>query len=128
MKTVKQEEPIARSRFVDCPVCKNHSLRLKRIVQVGRCKSCSETYKVIVVYVKTGRRVKAPGSTAPGQPVTRQEIKPETAPETSLPSLQVPSDNSLFGATTDKYSGLSEAIFGENHKEGTGETGSSGSQ
>ncbi len=127
MKTVKQEESIARSRFVDCPVCKNHTLKLKRMVQVGRCKSCNETYKVIVVYVKTGRKTKAPVSTPSTQPLTK-ENKPEIVPETSLPSAQSHSDNSLLGATADKYAGLSEAIFGESHKEGTSETGSSSSQ
>ncbi|TMI47084.1 hypothetical protein E6H17_07240, partial [Candidatus Bathyarchaeota archaeon] len=65
MKTIKQDESISRSRFVDCPVCKNHTLKLKRTVQVGRCKNCSESYKIIVLYVKTGRKAKPPAANTP---------------------------------------------------------------
>gem|GEM_PF-2488638 len=128
LKTVKQDEPISRSRFVDCPVCKNHTLKVKRTVQVGRCKSCSETYKVIVVYVKTGRRTKPSDLTTEVRPESKQETKPEIAPDSSLPSWQLPSDNSLFGSSTDSYSGLSDAIFGKKPDSESGETGSSGSQ
>jgi ribosomal protein L37AE/L43A len=128
LKTVKQDESIARSRFVDCPVCKNHTLKLKRTVQIGRCKSCSETYKIIVVYVKTGRKVKPPSLTAETRLETERKNKPEPLPESSLPSWQLPSDSSLFGSTSEPYSGLSEAVFGETHKDEPSETGSSSSQ
>src|SRR5690348_9730600 len=128
MKTIKQDESISRSRFVDCPVCKNHTLKVKRTVQVGRCKNCSETYKVIVVYVKTGRRSKPPDLTAEVRSENKQETKPEITPESSLPSWQLPSDSSLFGSSTDNYSGLSDAIFGKKPEGESGETGSTGSQ
>jgi ribosomal protein S27E len=127
LKTVKQEEPIARSRFVDCPICKNHTLKLKRTVQVGRCKSCGETYKIIVIFVKTGRK---PKSNAPSIPdsTSKQENKPEAVAEPSLPSWQQSSDSSLFGSTTEPYSGLAEAVFGKTDKQETSETGSTGGQ
>ena len=124
MKTIKQEESIARSRFADCPVCKNHTLKIKKTVQVGRCKSCNETYKVIVVFVKTGRKTKSPVLEAQPKP----ESKAETTPGSSLPSWQQPSDGSLFGSSTGPYSGLSEAIFGKTDKQETGGTASSGGQ
>lgn len=125
MKTVKQDESISRSRFVDCPVCKNHTLKLKRTVQVGRCKICSETYKVIVVYVKTGRKAKSSLPNIQVQSETRPEVKSEPMPESSLPSGQPSSDSSLFGTSSNPYAGLSEAVFGESHKEEKSESGSS---
>jgi ribosomal protein S27E len=128
LKTVKHDESIARSRFVDCPVCKNHTLKLKRTVLVGRCKSCGETYKVVVVYVKTGRKAKPASLTTETRPETKLESKPETMPESSLPSWQLPSDSSLFGSTSEPSSGLSEAVFGETHKDEPSETGSTSSQ
>src|SRR5215831_4397837 len=97
MKTIKQDESISRSRFIDCPVCKNHTLKLKRTVQVGRCKSCSETYKIIIVYVKDAKRVKTPSVTSG----TGTGAKPETSPETALPELQAPSDSVLFGSSSE---------------------------
>jgi hypothetical protein len=127
LKTVKQEEPIARSRFADCPVCRNHTLKLKRTVQVGRCKSCNETYKIIVVFVKTGRKPKSNSPSEPGS-IPKQENKPETVVEPSLPSWQQPSDSSLFGSTTEPYSGLAEAVFGKTDKQETGEAGSGSGQ
>jgi len=128
LKTVKQEESIARSRFADCPVCKNHSLKLKRTVQVGRCKSCNETYKIIIVYVKTGRKAKGPGVTPVARPTLKVEGRPESVPESSLPSGQQPSHSSLFGPSTEPYSGLSEAIFGRSDKQEGSGTGSSAGQ
>ena len=128
LKTLKQDESIARSRFVDCPVCKNHTLKLKRTVQVGRCKSCSETYKVIVVYVKTEKRAKPPSLPAEKSPETKHEVKPGPVRESSLPSWQLPSDSSLFGSSSEPYAGLSEAVFGETHKDEPSEAGSSSSQ
>ena len=128
LKTVKQEEPISRSRFADCPVCKNHTLKVKRTVQVGRCKSCNETYKIIVVYVKTGRKTKVQSLTPETRSENKQETKPEAAKETSLPSLQLPSDTSLSGTSSPDYSGLSEAVFGETPKEQGSESGQSSSQ
>jgi ribosomal protein S27E len=96
MKTIKQDESISRSRFVDCPVCKNHTMKLKKTVQVGRCKTCSESYKIIVVYVKTGRKAK---SLAPIN--SQSETKPQPAPQPTLPSWQLPSDTSLFSSSTE---------------------------
>ncbi len=119
MKTVKQEEPVARSRFADCPVCKNHTLKVKRTVQVGRCKSCNETYKIIVVYVKAGRKSTPANSSPETHPDNKQETKPEAA-ETS-PPWQLPSDAGLVGTTSPDYSGLSEAVFGESNKEQSSE-------
>src|SRR6266436_1635496 len=91
MKTIKQDESISRSRFVDCPVCKNHTLKLKRTVQVGRCKNCSESYKIIVLYVKTGRKSKPPAANMP-----QKETKPQPTAEPTPPSWQLPSDTSLL--------------------------------
>ncbi len=128
MKTVRQEEPISRNRFADCPVCKNHTLKVKRTVQVGRCKSCSETYKIIVVFVKTGRKAKVPSLSSETRSENKQEAKPEAALETLLSSRQLPSDTSLLGTASPDYSGLSEAVFGETHKEQGSESGQSSSQ
>lgn len=124
MKTIKQDESISRSRFIDCPVCKNHTLKLKRTVQVGRCKSCSETYKIVIVYVKDGKKEK----TQTPAPVTQVEKKPEIAPEPSLSALQTPSDSALFGSSSEPYAGLSEALFGSRPNEKSGEAGSGSSQ
>jgi hypothetical protein len=92
MKTIKQEEPVARSRFIDCPSCKTHTLKLKRVVQAGRCKSCRESYKIVIVYVKEGKKPKSATKTEPAS----------TTPslDATLPSWQVPSDSSLFGSTS----------------------------
>jgi ribosomal protein L37AE/L43A len=127
LKTVKTEEAVSRSRFADCPVCKNHTLKLKRAAQVGRCKSCNETYKIVVVYVRAGRKQKPAVSSSDTRAETKPETKVETAPEAS-PSLPIPTDSSLFGTPSEKYSGLSEALFGDSHTEKSSETGSSSSQ
>ncbi len=119
MKTIKQDESITRSRFVDCPVCKNHTMKLKRSVQVGRCKTCSESYKIIVVYVKTGRKAKSPTVTS-----SQNETKPQPTPEPTLPSWQLPSDTSLFSVSTENSSGLSDTGFEYSNSEHTGESGS----
>jgi ribosomal protein S27E len=123
MKTVKQDESISRSRFVDCPVCKNHTLKLKRTVQVGRCKTCSESYKIIVVYVKTGRKAKS-------LPITtsQNEAKPQPTHELTLPSWQLPSDTSLFSAPLENSSEFSDASFDYSNSEHTGESESTSGQ
>ena len=123
MKTIKQDESIQRSRFVDCPVCKNHTMKLKRTVQVGRCKTCSESYKIIVIYVKTGRRSKSPTLSIP-----EKGTKPQPTAELTLPSWQLPSDTSLFSASTDSSSGLSDIGFEHTESERTGESGSTSGQ
>jgi DNA-directed RNA polymerase subunit M/transcription elongation factor TFIIS len=119
MKTINQEEPIARSRFIDCPECKTHTLKLKRIVQVGRCKSCHESYKIVVVYVKEGKKPK---------PATKTESANTVAsPDATLPSWQVPSDSSLFGSpSTETNSIFSDtgSIFGQGDKNGETSTSS----
>jgi hypothetical protein len=123
MKTIKRDESVSRSRFVDCPVCKNHTLKLKRMVQVGRCKTCSESYKIIVVYVKTERKAKSPADTK-----TQSEAKPQPAPEPTLPSWQLPSDTSLFTAPVEDSSGFSDIGFEHSGSEKTGESESTSGQ
>lgn len=118
MKTIKQEETISRSRFIDCPVCKNHTLKLKRVVQVGRCKTCSESYKIIILYVKTPKKERHSTSNVP----VHVEAKHESSPETTLPSWQIPSDASLFGSSNDNYSGFSDTDFKFGHSEEGTET------
>jgi len=123
MKTIKQDESISRSRFVNCPVCKNHTMKLKRTVQVGRCKTCSESYKIIVLYVKTGRKTKS------ATVLTAQsETKPQPTPEPTLPSWQLPSDSSLFSASTESASGVSDIGFEYSHSEHSGESESTSGQ
>jgi hypothetical protein len=119
MKTVNQEEPVARSRFIDCPNCKTHTLKLKRVVQAGRCKSCHESYKIVIVYVKEGKKPKPATKTRPAS----------TAPslDSTLPSWQVPSDSSLFGSSsTETNSTFSDtgSIFGQDDKNGETSTSS----
>jgi len=122
LKTLKTEETVSRSRFADCPVCKNRSLKLKRTIQVGRCKSCNETYKIVIVYVKAGRKQR------PAMPSsdTRPEIKPDSPPETS-PAWQ-PSPDTSLGTPTETYAGLSEAVFGESQTDQRSGTGTSSGQ
>jgi len=119
MKTVSQEEPVARSRFIDCPNCKTRSLKLKRVVQAGRCKSCHESYKIVVVYVKEGKKPKSATKTQSAN----------TAPnlDTTLPSWQVPSDNSLFGSSSTETSPIfsdTSSIFGQDDRNSETSTGS----
>src|SRR5260370_8589819 len=90
MKTISQEEPVARSHFIDCPNCKTHTLKLKRVVQVGRCKSCHESYKIVIEYVKEGKKPKSTTKTEPAKTVP--------SPDATLPSCQGPSDSSLFAS------------------------------
>jgi ribosomal protein S27E len=123
MKTIKQDESISRSRFVDCPVCKNHTMKLKRTVQVGRCKTCSESYKIIVVYVKTGKRAKTLATAD-----SRKEEKPHPSPEPALPTWQLPSDTSLFGTSTESSAGFSDIGFEYSESERTGESESTSGQ
>jgi ribosomal protein S27E len=123
MKTVKQDESISRSRFVDCPVCKNHTLKLKRTVQVGRCKTCSESYKIIVVYVKTGRKAKSLSTT-----ISQNEAKPQPTPELTLPSWQLPSDTSLFSTSIENSSEFSDTSLDYSNSERTGESESTSGQ
>src|SRR3989442_9818162 len=119
MKTVNQEEPVARSRFIECPNCKTHTLKLKRVVQAGRCKSCHESYKIVIVYVKEGKK-------------PRSATKPESAstvpsPDATLPSWQVPSDSSLFGSSSTETSSIfsdTGSIFGQGDKNGETSTSS----
>jgi len=123
MKTIKQDESIQRSRFVDCPVCKNHTLKLKRMVQVGRCKTCSESYKIIVVYVKTGKRAKTLAASD-----SQKDEKPQPSPEPALPTWQLPSDTSLFGTSTESSAGFSDVGFDYSQSDHTGESESTSEQ
>ena len=121
MKTITNEEPVARSRFIDCPSCKTHTLKLKRVVQVGRCKSCHESYKIVIVYVKEGKKSKASPKT--------EQAKDSTSETSTLPSWQIPSDSSLFGSVpSDSASMFSDtsSIFG--HDEESHETASGSGQ
>src|SRR5712692_11065339 len=119
MKTVNQEEPVARSRFIDCPNCKTHTLKLQRIVQAGRCKSCHESYKIVIVYIKEGKKPK---------PATKTE-SPNTlaSPNATLPSWQVPSDSSLFGSLSTETNSIfsdTSTSFGQDEPESETSTGS----
>ena len=118
MKAVKQEEPITRSRFIACPNCKTRTLKLKRIVQVGRCRSCHESYKIIILFVKTGKKDK--------QPQRPSLENKETNPESNLPSWQIPSDTSLFGSSKEETSTFSQTNFdwGTNSQDNQSSTGS----
>ncbi|SRR5712691_6915873 len=119
MKTIKQEETVARSRFIDCPNCKTHTLKLKRIVQVGRCKSCHESYKIVIVYVKEGKKPKSATKTV--------SANTAPSPDSTLPSWQVPSDSSLFGSSpTETYPTFSDtnSSFGQDDQNKETSTGS----
>src|SRR5713226_9220286 len=119
MKTINQEEPVARSRFIDCPSCKTHTLKLKRVVQVGRCKSCHESYKIVTVYVKEGKKPKSATKTEPASTVPN--------PDATLPSWQVPSDSSLFGSystETDSTFSDTSSMFGQGDPNKDTSTGS----
>ena len=123
LKTVRRDEPISRSRFADCPVCKNHTLKVKKTVQVGRCKSCNETYKVIVVYVKS--RVTKPAILGTEKKQEMVQPKSETVAESPTAALPQPSDTGLFDNSSPDYSGLAEALFGPATEKQNSETGQS---
>jgi len=106
LKTVKQEEPITRSRFIECPQCKARGFKLKRVVQVGRCRNCHESYKIVIVFVKTGTRSKK------DTPQTVTVESKETSPESTLPSWEVPPDSSLFGSVSETSPSLGTDVFG----------------
>jgi hypothetical protein len=113
MKTVNQEEPVARSRFIDCPNCKTHTLKLRRVVHAGRCKSCHESYKIVIVYVKEGKKPK------PETKTKSTDIVPSS--DSTLPSWQMPSDSSLFGSSsieTDSIFSDTSSIFGQDEPKG----------
>src|SRR5438128_3446153 len=98
LMTIITVKPIVRSHFIDFPSFKTHTLKLKQVVQVGRCKSCHESYKIVIVYVKEGKK-------------TKPTAKPPTAntaasPDATLPSWQVPSDSSLFGSSPAEKSSI----------------------
>ncbi len=101
MKTINKEEPVTRSHFIDCPNCKTHTLKLKRVVQVGRCKSCRESYKFVIIYVKEGKKPK---------PAAKMPTATAPSPDATLPSWQVPSDSSLFGSSSAETNSLFSAI------------------
>ncbi len=95
LKTIKQEEPIIRNRFIECPNCKTRNMKIKKVVHVGRCRKCHDSYKVVMVYVKpaltTGQPHRDAGST--------------------LPSWETPSDTALFGKQTETPSTFSGSSF-----------------
>ena len=98
MKTINKEETVTRSHFIECPSCKTHTLKLKRVVQTGRCKSCRESYKIVIVYVKEGKKPRPAAKT----PTTSTAASPDA----TLPSWQVPSDSSLFGSSSTETSSI----------------------
>jgi len=98
MKTINKEEMVTRSHFIECPSCKTHTLKLKRVVQAGRCKSCHESYKIVIVYVKEGKKPRLAAKT----PTTSTAASPDA----TLPSWQVPSDSSLFGSSPAETSSI----------------------
>jgi hypothetical protein len=118
MRTINKEEPVTRSHFIDCPNCKTHTLKLKRVVQVGRCKSCHESYKIVIVYVKEGKKPKPAAKTPVADTVPN--------PDSTLPSWQVPSDSSLFGSSSTQtdsiFSDISSSLGqdGQNRENSTG--------
>jgi DNA-directed RNA polymerase subunit M/transcription elongation factor TFIIS len=121
MKTITNEEPVARGRFIDCPNCKTHTLKLKRIVQVGRCKNCHESYKIVIVYVKEGKKPKIAPKT--------EQTNNSTNQESTLPSWQVPSDSSLFGTVPSESASMfsdTSSIFEQDEE--SHETPSEGGQ
>ena len=120
MKSITNEEPVARSRFIDCPNCKTHTLKLKKIIHVGRCKNCHESYKIVVLYVKEGKKLKASKKT--------EQTNNSVTQESTLPTWEIPSDSSLFGSVpSDSATMFSDtsSIFGrdENSDETPSGTG-----
>src|SRR5439155_10838275 len=115
MNTINKEETVTRSHFIECPSCKTHTLKLKRVVQTGRCKSCRESYKIVIVYVKEGKKLK-PDTKTPTSDTA-------TSPDAPLPSWQVPSDSSLFGSssaeTSSIFSDLGSSLSQDDHKRET---------
>ena len=115
MKTINTEETVVRSHFIDCPSCKTHTLKLKRTVQAGRCKSCRESYKIVIVYVKEGKKPRLAATTpTPGT---------AASPDATLPSWQVPSDSSLFGSSSTEtgsiFSDLGSSFSQDDHERET---------
>ncbi|MBO0887500.1 hypothetical protein J2P12_00205 [Candidatus Bathyarchaeota archaeon] len=96
---------------------------MKRTVQIGRCKSCNETYKVLVVFVK-GRVAKPPSVSTEKQTETVQP-KIETGAELPHPFETQAADNSLLDNSSPDYSGLAEALFGPTTKEQRSESSQS---
>jgi hypothetical protein len=118
LKTITREEPVSRSRFIDCPSCKTRSLKLKRVVQTGRCKSCHESYRVVIVYVKEGKKSKPDAKP--------ESVKIESSSSSTLPSWQMPSDNSLFGPSPTETTSLPldyNSVFGQDSKDQETSTG-----
>lgn len=95
MKTIKQEEPIIRNRFVECPNCKTRNMKIKKVVHVGRCRKCHESYKVVMVYVK-------PALTS---------AQPHRPAGSTQRSWETPSDTSLFSKSSETPSTFSSSSF-----------------
>lgn len=85
----------------------SRGLKLKRIVQVGRCRNCRESFKIIIQFVKTGSKKQQKETSH-----THTFETKETAPESNPLSWQVPSDNSLFGSTSEASSSLGNESYG----------------
>ena len=121
MKIIKREEPIIRNRFSDCPDCKTRNFKVKKTIEVGRCRNCRESYKVITVYAKTGVRTKTI-STKPAAEIGQPTQEP------SLPSWQLPSDTSLFETTEQGQSTFSNPSFAWDTQEKKDESGTTSGQ
>ncbi len=99
MKTVRRDEPIIRNRFVECPHCKTRNFRVKKTIEVGRCRKCRDSYKIITIFLKVGADKGA------------KEKDPSLLQNPSLPSWQVPSDSALFGSNAEHHSTFSNPNF-----------------
>ncbi len=80
-------------------------MKLKRIVQVGRCRNCRESYKIIITFVKTGGKRQK-------EALHTHVVEAKETPESSTFSWQVPSDNSVFGSESVTGPSFGEEEFG----------------
>jgi len=102
LKTVRREEPIIRNRFVECPHCKTRNFRIKKTIDVGRCRKCRDSYKIITLFLKIG------GNKGPAN-------KELDSPQVS--SWQPSSDSAPFGTTVEHHSTFSNPNFAWNTDE-----------
>src|SRR5437867_11447982 len=99
LKSVRRDEPIIRNRFVECPHCKTRNFKVKKTIDVGRCRMCRDSYKIITIFMKVGADK---GS-------KEKELNQSHGP--SLPSRKVPSDSVLFGSNAERHSAFSNLNF-----------------
>jgi hypothetical protein len=99
LKTVRRDESIIRNRFTECPHCKTRNFKIKKTIDVGRCRKCRDSYKIITIYLKVGGTAKS---------IAKNEL---SSHETSLPSWQSPSDSALFASAGQDRSTFSNSNF-----------------